>query len=51
MEQKQTKEQPIPTTPKGCCGCCKAPAAPEAEDEPAKTPSGSSSEQSTGRPA
>ena len=51
MKQKQTKEQPIPTTPKSCCGCCKAPPTQEAEDEPATTPTASPSEQSTDKPA
>ena len=51
MEQKQTKEQPIPMMPKSCCGCCKAPPAREAEDEPAKAPAASPSEQSGDKPA
>lgn len=47
MDQTQTNEETIATTPKSCCGCCKTAPTPEAAEKLSKPESATPSEAST----
>jgi hypothetical protein len=50
MDQKQTNEETIATTPKSCCGCCKPPPAREAAEKSWKPETAAPSEPSADSP-